>query len=407
MLRLPLVLSLSAVVAGTSLASLLHAGDKVYDAKRVAVEVPAPQSDGPVIQLAILLDDSGSMSGLIDQARAHIWDVVHQLGATTRDGKTPRLEVAIFHYGDVGSLHKPLLHFSDDLDQVSKTLFAINGGGGSEHCGEVIRNAAQQLHWSARATDLRMIVIAGNEPFTQGDVHYKEAISAARAKDIVVSTIHCGTEAQGVAGFWADGATYGGGSFANIDHNQRGYDVEAPQDDKIRELNTQLNGTYLYYGRQGRARLTEQSAQDGNAGSLGSSAFAKRALVKSSGNYTNAHWDLVDAVKADKDALKKLDKKSLPKELQALDEAALSKKITKLSQQRAEIAKQLDVLVKEREVFVNAERARLVKEGAAPNLGEALNASFRKLAADKGYEVVDDVEPFKPAEPAPAKATEN
>ena len=193
---------------------------------RVVAQLPAEQ---PVIQLAILLDDSGSMNGLIDQARAHIWDVVHQLGATTKDGKTPILQVALYHYGDVQALHKPLLGFTSDLDIVSKKLFAINGGGGEERCGEVIRNAAQQLSWSDRKEDLRMIVIAGNEPFNQGSIDYKEAITAARGKNIVVSTIHCGDRAQGVAGLWSDGSHYGGGSFHNIDHNQRTFDIEAPQ----------------------------------------------------------------------------------------------------------------------------------------------------------------------------------
>ena len=192
---------------------LIKGGTEIEEreAEGQLAEVPDGQ---PVIQLAILLDDSGSMSGLIDQARAHIWDVVHQLSATTKDGKTPVLQVALYHYGDVPALHKPLLAFTSDLDIVSKKLFAINGGGGEEHCGEVIRNAAQQLSWSKREQDLRMIVIAGNEPFNQGSIDYKEAITAARAKDIVVSTIHCGQRAQGVAGMWSDGSHYGGGQFS-------------------------------------------------------------------------------------------------------------------------------------------------------------------------------------------------
>ena len=406
MFRLPLAVTLSTVIAASSLTAGLHACGSYGDFREFAEPAEEGVEDQPVIQLAILLDDSGSMSGLIDQARAHIWDVVHQLGETTRDGKAPILEVAIFHYGDVSALHKPLLHFTNDLDLVSKTLFSINGGGGDEHCGEVIRNAAQQLKWSSNPRNLRMIVIAGNEPFNQGSVADKEAISAAKSKDIVVSTIHCGEEAQGVAGFWADGATYGGGSFYNIDHNQRSYDIEAPQDGSIRDLNLKLNQTYLYYGQRGRARQAEQVAQDGNADGLGSSAFAKRAQVKSRGNYVNAQWDLVDAVKADKDALKKVDKSSLPKELKALDEAELAAKVSELREQRDRIAKQLDALVKERDTYVRTERARLVKEGAAPNLGEALNLSFQQLAESKGYEVVDEAANEAPSDASSKSPTD-
>ena len=45
----------------------------------------------PKIQLAVLLDTSGSMSGLIEQAKAQLWKIVNEFGLV-RDG------VVRFHY---------------------------------------------------------------------------------------------------------------------------------------------------------------------------------------------------------------------------------------------------------------------------------------------------------------------
>ena len=149
----------------------------------------------------------------------------------------------------------------------------------------------------------------------------------------------------------------------------------------------QLNQTYLYYGKKGAQRQKEQALQDTNASSLGSSAYAKRAQVKSGKNYRNDAWDLVDAVAKNKDALKELDKTSLPEDLRELDTAALEAKIAELAAERKKISEQLNKLVEERSVFVNEERARLVAEGAEATLGEALNQSFRAIAAEQGYEV--------------------
>ena len=54
------------------------------------------------IQLAILLDTSNSMDGLIGQAKSTLWNVVNELARSRRGGKIPVLEVALFEYGNDG-----------------------------------------------------------------------------------------------------------------------------------------------------------------------------------------------------------------------------------------------------------------------------------------------------------------
>ena len=136
------------------------------------------------MQLALLLDTSNSMDGLIDQARAQLWSEVNEMSQMEKDCKPVQLQVAPFQCGnnDLESadgfiqLRAP---FTTDLDIISERLFALRTNGGSEFCGQVIQAAADRLNWIAPSDEpgapsaTRMIVIAGNEPFIQGATPYQ------------------------------------------------------------------------------------------------------------------------------------------------------------------------------------------------------------------------------------------
>src|SRR5688572_8260073 len=140
---------LAAIVVSLGLFALAAepAGGTPQVVTPVASPAPAP-AEKPLIQLALLLDNSGSMQGLIDQARSQLWTVVNHLARTKKNGQTPRLEVALYQYGD---RPQQLLAFTDDLDAVSEKLFALGISGGSEHCGQVIQLSLDELKWSEEA----------------------------------------------------------------------------------------------------------------------------------------------------------------------------------------------------------------------------------------------------------------
>ena len=58
------------------------------------------QGKAPAVQLALLLDTSNSMDGLIDQAKTQLWKIVGEFAKTKLAGKSPRLEVALYEYGN-------------------------------------------------------------------------------------------------------------------------------------------------------------------------------------------------------------------------------------------------------------------------------------------------------------------
>jgi len=257
--------------------------------------VPAEEAAGkipvkavPRIQIALLLDTSGSMSGLIDQAKAQLWKIVNEFVNVRKNGQRPELQVALFEYGNDSLPGKEnwirmILPLTDDLDKVSEELFALTTNGGQEYCGAVIQKAIDTLEWSDSNDDLKAVFIAGNEAFTQGGIDYRKACPAAIKKSIMINTIFCGPYRTGIQTHWQDGALLADGSYMNIDHNKKAVHIVAPQDKEIARLGLELNKTYIVYGRAGREGAARQSKQDDNAAQVAGSSPVQRAVSKSSG----------------------------------------------------------------------------------------------------------------------------
>ena len=140
------------------------------------IESPKTESESK-IQAAILLDVSGSMSGLIELAKAQLWNMVSTMGKASCNGKVPQIEIALYEYGRTGNDEKAgyikqLSGFTTDLDKLSGELFALTTHGGDEYCGHVIHTSLNELQWDSAASSYKVIFIAGNEDFLQGKVHF-------------------------------------------------------------------------------------------------------------------------------------------------------------------------------------------------------------------------------------------
>ena len=52
------------------------------------------------IKVALLLDTSNSMDGLINQAKAQLWEIVNELSYAKYGIEKPNLEIALYEYGN-------------------------------------------------------------------------------------------------------------------------------------------------------------------------------------------------------------------------------------------------------------------------------------------------------------------
>jgi len=355
---------------------------------RSCAETPAPPPvRKPVIQLAILLDTSNSMDGLIDQARTQLWRVVNEFGAARKGGVMPELQVALYEYGNDGlpaaSGHiRRVLPFTTDLDKVSEELFALRTNGGQEYCGQVIGEAVRGLEWSTSGEDLKVIFIAGNEEYTQGTVDYRKSTASAIERGIIVNTIFCGDKGQGLATQWGAGAMMAEGRYVAIDQNAQVADIEAPQDAEIAALGMKLNKTYLAYGAKGAEGLSRQSIQDKNLEAK-KGANVQRQIAKSSGNYKNTSWDLVDATKHGAVDIEKVKSTDLPSEMRTMTVAQRKEHVRATEKKRVEIQKRIAVLDGERKQYVAEKRKQLPP--AATTLDEAIIAAVRESGRKRGF----------------------
>ena len=349
----------------------------------------APAGESSHIDLVLCLDTSSSMDGLIESAKVKLWDVVNTL-ATAQP--TPDLRVALYSYGndgipaDAGWVRQELA-LTDDLDSVNEKLFALRTGGGTELVARVTKTALEKESWTrGPGKTMRLIFVCGNEPANQDEtVSLDKAMSAAQEKTVTVNTIYCGNPDDDAAASWRQAAGLAKGKFASIDMNNT-VAIATPFDDEMAKLSTQLNGTYIAYGRNAAPASMRQLAQDSNASSAGGAVAASRAVAKSSSMYKNASWDLVDA-KAEKAVkLDEVSAESLPEEMKALKPAEREAYVDKKAKEREAVQAKIKELAAKREAFLTAERAKQAG-GKGTSLDKALVDALSEQATAAGIEI--------------------
>ncbi|MEL6863274.1 MAG: VWA domain-containing protein [Bacteroidota bacterium] len=348
---------------------------------------PTVKSTTNRIQIALLLDTSNSMDGLIEQAKSQLWKMVNELADTQKDGEKPEIEIALYEYGNsnLNARHgyiRSVVPMTSDMDQVSEDLFGLNTNGGEEYCAWVIKDALSNLQWSAHTGDLKIIVIAGNESFRQGPINFREICQAAGQRHIIVNTIHCGEYAQGLELSWGEGAKLSGGEYMNINQDDKVVHIATPYDDKIVQLNNELNRTYIAYGANGEANAAKQLAQDSNAGTYGLSNVRERASFKSKKAYKNTAWDLVDAVEEAEIDLVEMEPSVLPEEMQSMTAEERQEYVEQKSEERAAIQEQIKILNEKAETYIAKQRREMSQQ---QTLDEVLIQRVLAQAKTKGF----------------------
>jgi hypothetical protein len=371
---------LAACAAALSAAPCLAADPKPADPKPVIENKIGTE---PKIQIAILLDTSGSMDGLINQTREQLWRIVNTFATAKKEGKRPRLELALYQYGNdsiPSAQHyvQRVVPLTTDLDKVSEALFKLSTNGGSEYCGAAISHAIGELEWSPNPKDLKLIYIAGNEPFTQGPISFRDAVKTSIGRGIVVNTIHAGTEQQGLSDSWAEAAKLADGNFLFIDSNRAVARVDAPQDVELARLSHEMNKTYIAYGGKAKEAVARQEAQDKNAMGMSASSMSTRAAAKASPMYRNSEWDLVDA-KKDGKPMAAIAAEELPAEMRGLNEKQRDEFVEKKAKERADLQAQIAKVSAEREQYVQGEMKKRTKD-TSKSMDDALIESAKGQA---------------------------
>lgn len=182
------------------------------------------------IQVVLLLDASGSMQELFKAAANSMDQVLNVLSNARLNGKKTKVNVGIVIYGQADKNGAPikLSPFTTQVRKMRHRLEEVACDGANEECGAAIAFAVNNFPWNRRDRDdmLKVIFIAGNESFDQGNIDYHSAIAEATAQHIIVNTIHCGdpdTE-------WEEAAALGNGIGLTLDMDHASAKEVSPED---------------------------------------------------------------------------------------------------------------------------------------------------------------------------------
>jgi len=233
------------------------------------------------------------------------------------------------------------------------------------------------------------MVVAGNESADQDQVvRFHDASAAAIARDIMVSSIYCGGDADAEAPGWKQVALLADGYFAVLDHNAAPLAIETPFDGRLGELSTALNGTYLPYGELGAVACENQWTQDANAASLNGAVVAQRAATKAGKLYQTSHWDLVDACKQEGFELASVKEEDLPEAMRTMTPEERAAHVVKMGEERVRLQAEVSGLTEKRDAFVLEKRREAGLE-QGDEFDRAIREALRARAEAKGLRFQD------------------
>jgi Mg-chelatase subunit ChlD len=328
---------------------------------------PAPPAPPPKVEVVFVLDTTGSMDGLINGAKAKIWSIANFIVSAQ---PTPEVRIGLIAYRDVGDAYVTKVYgLTEDLDKVHQRLraFKADGGGDTpEHVSRALSEAVDKMQWSDGA--MKMIFLVGDAPPAErGDGYsWRSAVKKARAKEIVIHAVRCGSDGN-TGRVWNAIATAGFGSYMTI-RGDGGVVAtrKTPMDKRLAELSAELDDTVVIVGGT-RARDAYKAKR---AAPMAPSAEADRAgyLGKASGGGAGRSVALDDADGTEELAtgrrdVTKLGDDELPAEMKGMDAAQRKAYVAKKAARRKEILAEMHQLGKERDAWLKANTPKPAKTG--------------------------------------------
>jgi hypothetical protein len=380
-------------LGATALAALVTATVLVAQAIAKAPAQPAGQSHvtasaPPRIEVAFVLDTTGSMAGLIEGAKHKVWSIANQM-ASARQQTDVRL--ALIGYRDRGDAYVTRrFDLSSDVDALYAELqqYRAEGGGDTpESVNQALHEAVTALGWSTESNVYRVIFLVGDAPphlDYQDDVEFEDSLRLARQKGIAVNTIQCGALAE-TTPIWRRIATLGGGDYAAIAQDGGMLALATPLDDEFARLNRELADTALGYG-DARAHA-ELAMKVDNARAAPAAAAADRLayLGRAGGALVSGAKDLVDAVKGGL-TLESVPVEELPAQMREMSAPERQAFVETKQGERAQLQARIGSLAKQRDGWLAKEESRLRDAGRADGFDQKVFDAIKRQAAAQGID---------------------
>jgi hypothetical protein len=339
----------------TSCRRMLSAAALVL-AAAAAQGLPAPGAR-PRVEVAFVLDSTGSMGGLIEGAKQKIWSIANSLVAS-RPGAArpaPEVRIALITYRDRGDEYVTRLHdLTADIDAVFANLQDIHADGGGddqESVNQALYEAVHRLAWSADPQVLKIVFLVGDYPphmDYRGEVQYPETCRAAATRGLIVNTVQCGGVPE-TTRVWREIARLAEGAYVALEQSGNMQALPTPYDEEIARLSAAVSRTVVAWGA--RERRAEAEAKTRAAAEAPAEVAADRAAfnLATGGKAIQGGGDLVEDLLAGGLDLARIKKDELPPSMQGMSleeqkaylarqgaaREALNLKLSELSQRRA------------------------------------------------------------------------
>jgi len=340
----------------------------------------------PTVEVAFVLDTTGSMGGLLDGAKRKIWSIATSVVDANPDAD---IRLGLVAYRDIGDEYvTKTFDLTSDIQDIYGNLLDLKARGGGdwpESVNEALDVAVNKLHWTAGKDARRIVFLVGDAPPHMDDAQdtkYPKTLAVAKQRDIVVNAVLAGG-ARDTERVWKDIAQLGDGRFIPIP--QDGGDlvvIETPYDDDIIILQKEINGTVIPYGPQRLQKRVEEKTRQ-----LSQVAAAAPASASDMASYLNKRsrisseavtgdGDLVSAVASGRTTVAGVKDDELPDALRKLSPDQRAAEVEKQTQARKTLNEKLAALVRKRDAFV-AEKKRTAAPAKASSFDRAVEETLK------------------------------
>lgn len=323
----------------------------------------------PSVDLAFVVDTTGSMSGLLEAAKAKVWAIANEVG---KGKPSPRLRMGLVAYRDRGDSYvTKTVDLSANLDTMYAELLALSAGGGGdgpEHVVQGLEDAVEKMSWSAEPKALKVVFLVGDAPPHEDypDAPKLDAVLAkAVRRGIKVNAVQCGNWAETTMA-WQRIARLGEGRYLAVPQDGGVVARATPFDDRIASLSGRLEGTRMGWGAGKDEAAADMALASRVRGLAAAPAAAERALFKAGAGFGSA-GDLAEAVESKTVSLDALKEGELPDELKRLSPAERKARVEKVLAERRALRAELSAL--------QAKRARHLATDA-PRKGDAFDGKL-------------------------------
>lgn len=341
----------------------------------------SPASAKPIVEVAFVLDTTGSMGPLIEGAKRKIWSIATTIVETNPDAE---IRMGLVAYRDIGDEYvTKTFNLTTDIQDLYAQLLELKARGGGdwpESVNEALHVGVTKLSWTQDPEVRRIMFLVGDAPphmdYAQ-DTKYPEVLRMARERGITVNAVQAGG-ARDTERVWREIAQMGHGRYIPIpqDGGQLVI-IDTPFDVEIIELQGRINGTVIPYGPKMQRSSVEQKTRQVAAAPTSTASemagYMTRNFRYSGGtDAITGAGDLVADVKAGRQKLASVKDDDLPDNMRGLSAEAREALIEKQMAERKALNEKIAALVKKRDAYVAEKRK------ASPKLADSFDRAVEE-----------------------------